>query len=180
MKKRKDAEDFVVPERVAPRPPRKLHPSIDPIVQSATAIQFIDPPFGFEDDEPGLTTTQTITRQIREQVAKLESGDTEYVKATLLCQMQILQLLFTRLIEWSFVSRRDVAINVRFPLALKVENQLRLTAETLGKLCQPGRPMIVQQQHISVLGQVPDPGLHSVEVANPNFKPANELLESPI
>jgi hypothetical protein len=168
------ADEFLQVVRVKPRRIRTskgLHKAIDPEFQSALAIRGIAPGLLAALDEDSTVLFADLVSQLKSETEKLKQGDMSSAKAALHGQAQVLQALFVSLVERAYTHLGSDHYQERILLALRVQNNCRKTLETLGKISNPGRPMVVQQNHVVVQGQ--PPGSYPVKEINPT----NELLE---
>jgi hypothetical protein len=113
---------------------------------------------------------------LAEQVEKVSSGDLSRPENILLCQAHTLDLLFNELAQKAQDQTYIPSFEAFLRLALKAQNQCRMTIETLSNIKNP--PVVFAKQanisggHQQINNSVPAQASH----AGKNKKPPNELL----
>ncbi len=171
-----DREGFIQPGRRVKTKKREtskaLHQAIDPAFQSALALRGVAPGLLISLDEKPTVFFADLVFQLKAETEKLKQGDLTAAKAALFGQAQVLQALFSSLIERSYTHFGSEHYQERILLALRVQNNCRKTLETLGRITNPCQPTVIQQNQVVMQGS--DLEHHSAREINP----ATELLES--
>ena len=113
---------------------------------------------------------------LAEQVEKVSSGDLSRPENILLCQAHTLDLLFNELAQKAKHQSYIPSFETFLRLALKAQNQCRMTIETLSNIKNPpvvfAKQANISQGHQQINNGVPA----QTSRAEENKKPPNELL----
>lgn len=134
---------------------------LEPAVQSAIAIECLDDAY----------SVKYLTRELESQNKLLEQGSMERASDILLSQAHSLNALSSYMIRKGHSSEYIDHLKVYFNIALKAQNQCRMTLESLAEIKNP-KPYIqnnqAQYQQVNN-GELPP-------CAGENLKSTNELL----
>lgn len=113
---------------------------------------------------------------LAEQVEKVAGGDLWRPENILLCQAHILDLLFNELAQKAKYQNYIPSLETFLRLALKAQNQCRMTIETLSNIKNPSvvfaKQANISQGHQQVNNNLPAQASH----AGKNKKPPNKIL----
>lgn len=146
--------------------------TLQPSVNAAAVIEtYGKGAFGEQD-------INTLVNELRTKFVQVENGDLHYCEAMLVGQAHALQSIFVslarRAVNQEYVKQYEMYLR----LALKAQNQSRMTLETLAAIKNP--PVFAKQANINqgngnqqVNNGTPAPASH----AGKNINQQNELLE---
>lgn len=127
----------------------------------------------------GTPDLGTLIEELHASVERVQTGDLKQCEAMLMAQALSLQAMFTSLARRALVQDYQSNLEAFLRLALKAQNQSRITLETLAAIKNPLAGAYVHQQNVAVNQQVnngPPAGRADRPVAQTQFEP-NELLE---
>ena len=134
--------------------------AVDPTASSASVMHAYGGPFGL-----GATDLNHLVEQLRAGARALANGDMTRAEGMLLSQGHALQSIFMELSLKATKQDHMKAMEVFLRLALKAQNQCRMTLETLSAIKNP--PVVFarqaninnagQQQEINGVGAPPSP-----------------------
>ncbi len=127
----------------------------------------------------GVADTSVLIEELREKFAKVENGDLQYCESMLVGQANALQAIFVNLARRAVNQEYLKQYETYLRLALKAQNQSRMTLETLATIKNP--PVVFAKQANINQGngnqQVNNGAPAPATRAEKNINQQNELLE---
>ena len=95
-----------------------------------------------------------LAQELEKQVSEVKKGNLENGEEVLIAQLHTLNMIFNKLIISASNNKNPKHIDTEMRLALKAQNQCRVTLETLANIKNPRAVAFVQQANIGYNQQV--------------------------
>jgi hypothetical protein len=133
------------------------------------------------EDLRQASSLSEITNELKRAGDDVVKGDTAYAERMLLSQARALQLMFSRVFEMGMKEAQFLDIKEAgqiFSIALKAQNQSRMTLETLSVIKNPP-VLFVKQTNISAGHQQVNNGLHAHAEEEKKFNGRMTRIKNP-
>jgi hypothetical protein len=148
--------------------------AVAPSLNAAALLYEYGATFGEQD-------AMVLARQVQISIARVQSGDLSELEAILMGQTQSLQSMFMNFARRAIHQSQADNVQSLFKMALKAQNQCRMTVETLANMKSPPTVFARQANIASGPQQVNNEASQNTRTTSaPAAKPnhANELLEA--
>ena len=154
----------------AKEPPRAFHHATGMLIPAFNAAGVIE---AYSSNILEDVKCVDVWRALRPQIEEVQAGDTKQVEAMLFAQAEALQTIFVSSARRAQAQEYQAHLEAFFKMALRAQNQCRMTLETLATIQNPPTAFI-RQQNVGFNQQVNNGAAPPARGKNKNQP--NELL----